>query len=160
MTPELIDPLTETEKHMTRICLDGALVPAEQAVNPVTDQGLLRGDGVFEVARLYDGIPYALDAHLERMRRSAENLRLPLDLDAVAADTPRCWTRAPGDAALRMLVTRGGHRVAIIEALPISRPRSPSAASPTRPRACSTGSSRSPTRRTCSARDGPRARLR
>ena len=104
---------------MTLICLDGALVPAEQAVIPVTDQGLLRGDGVFEVVRLYDGIPYALDAHLERMRRSAENLRLPLDLAAVAADAAALLDATrPGDAALRILVTRGGHRVAIVEALP------------------------------------------
>jgi len=45
-------------------CIDGQLVPQAQAVIPVTDLGLLRGDGVFEVIRLYGGRPYALDAHL------------------------------------------------------------------------------------------------
>ncbi len=104
---------------MTLICLDGAIVPAEQALIPVTDEGLLRGDGVFEVVRLYDGVPYALDEHLQRMRRSAENLRLPLDIDAVAGDAAALLAATqPGDAAMRMLATRGGHRVALIEALP------------------------------------------
>jgi branched-chain amino acid aminotransferase len=104
---------------MSQICLDGVLVPAEAAVIPVTDEGLLRGDGVFEVVRLYAGVPFALEEHLQRMRRSAENLRLELDIEAVAADVARVLAaNQPGDAALRVLATRGGHRVAIVEALP------------------------------------------
>ena len=56
---------------------------------PITDDGLLRGDGVFEVVRLYDGIPYALDEHLMRMSNSAENLRLPFAPEAVRAGGAR-----------------------------------------------------------------------
>jgi branched-chain amino acid aminotransferase len=40
-------------------CVDGVLVPVAKAAIPVTDEGLLRGDGVFEVLRLYDGVPFA-----------------------------------------------------------------------------------------------------
>ena len=65
-------------------CIDGRAGRAAEATIPVTDQGLIRGDGVFEVIRLYAGRPYALDAHLERLERSAAGLRLPLDVDAVA----------------------------------------------------------------------------
>ena len=104
---------------MTLACLDGEILPAEEARIPVTDEGLLRGDGVFEVMRLYDGRPYAMDPHLERMRRSADNLRLPIDIDAVREDAVSLLgAAAPGDAMLRVLVTRGGHRVALIEPLP------------------------------------------
>jgi branched-chain amino acid aminotransferase len=104
---------------MAQICVDGVLVPAEEAVIPVTDEGLLRGDGVFEAVRLYDGVPFGLDAHMRRMRLSAENLRLPLDVDAVTADVLAVIAaNAPGDAAVRVLATRGGHRVALIESLP------------------------------------------
>lgn len=104
---------------MAQICLDGVMVPAERAVIPVTDEGLLRGDGVFEVVRLYDGVPFALEAHMQRMARSAENLRLALDVEAVAADVAAVIAaNRPGDAAVRVLATRGGHRVAIVEALP------------------------------------------
>ncbi|HEX2087610.1 MAG TPA: aminotransferase class IV [Solirubrobacteraceae bacterium] len=97
-------------------CLDGAIVAAEEAVVPVTDEGLLRGDGVFEVVRLYGGRPFALDEHLARMQRSAHRLRLPLDVDAVRADVDTLLAAAaPGDARLRILVTRGGRRILLVE---------------------------------------------
>jgi 4-amino-4-deoxychorismate lyase len=69
---------------------DGAAVavPADQPVVTAFDQGLGRGDGVFEsVAVVDDGTPH-LAAHLARLARSAELLDL--------AD--------PGDAAWRALV--------------------------------------------------------
>ena len=57
-------------------CLDGAIVPLADARIPVTDAGLLRGDGVFEVMRLYDGRPFAREQHLALVRmRAAENHR-------------------------------------------------------------------------------------
>jgi len=104
---------------MDLACLDGVVVPKDEARLPVTDEGLLRGDGVFEVMRLYDGRPYALDEHLARMGRSAQTLRLELDTAAVAADVEALLAAAqPGDALLRVLATRGGHRVALIEEMP------------------------------------------
>ena len=66
--------------------LDGTVTDASQAQIPATDDGFLRGDGVFEVMRLYGGRPFALDDHLTRLGRSAANLRLPIDLEAVRAD--------------------------------------------------------------------------
>ena len=52
---------------MALACLDGVVGDAEETLIPVTDEGLLRGDGVFEVVRLYGGRPFALDDHLARM---------------------------------------------------------------------------------------------
>jgi branched-subunit amino acid aminotransferase/4-amino-4-deoxychorismate lyase len=99
--------------------LDGVVMPADEVRIPATDDGLLRGDGVFEVMRLYDGRPFALDDHLARMERSAANLRLPLDTDAVRADIAGLLDAGrPGDGALRVLVTRGGRRMAFLEPLP------------------------------------------
>ena len=62
--------------------LDGVLGAPGATTIPVTDEGLLRGDGVFEVVRLYDGVPFALDDHLARLLRSADGMRLPVDLGA------------------------------------------------------------------------------
>ena len=45
---------------MSLASLDGLIGPAEEARIPVTDEGLLRGDGAFEVMRLYGGRPFAL----------------------------------------------------------------------------------------------------
>ena len=98
--------------------LDGDVIDVARAQIPVTDEGLLRGDGVFEVVRLYDGAPYGLEEHLERMQRSAATLRLPFDIDAVRDDAEKLLECSePADGALRLLVTRGGRRIGIVEDL-------------------------------------------
>lgn len=100
-------------------CVDGDVMPAEEARISVLDEGLLRGDGVFEVARVYGGVPYALDEHLERMQRSAAGLRLPLDPEALAADASALLhaAHASADGYMRMVVTRGGRRIVLLEPL-------------------------------------------
>jgi len=100
--------------------LDGEIMPAAEARIPATDEGLLRGDGAFEVIRVYDGRPFALEEHLERLARSAANLRLPVDLEAVRADAHRLLARAgagPDHEALRIVLTRGGRRLLLTEPL-------------------------------------------
>jgi branched-chain amino acid aminotransferase len=91
--------------------------PAEAHI-PVTDEGLLRGDGVFEVVRVYDGRPFAMDEHVRRMANSAANLRLEIDLGALQADVDAVLAQVgPVDGVLRMLFTRGGHRIVLVEPL-------------------------------------------
>ena len=46
--------------------VDGRITPTAEAVIPLADDGLYRGDGAFEVIRLYGGRPFALAEHLER----------------------------------------------------------------------------------------------
>jgi branched-chain amino acid aminotransferase len=106
--------------------VDGAIMLAAEATIPATDEGLLRGDGVFEVVRVYDGKPFALEAHLQRLQRSAVNLRLPLDLESVRADAARLLAQAgsgPDHDLLRIVITRGGRRVLLTEPLPATRER-------------------------------------
>ncbi|MFL5755173.1 MAG: aminotransferase class IV, partial [Chloroflexota bacterium] len=104
-------------------CLDGRIAPADETYVPATDEGLLRGDGVFEVIRVYDGAPFALDDHLARIQRSAANLRLelpPIELvreEALALIDQR---GGPFAGALRVVVTRGGRRLLLTEPLPAS----------------------------------------
>ncbi len=100
--------------------LDGEVMPAAEATIPATDEGLLRGDGVFEVIRVYDGRPFAFEEHMARLERSAANLRLPLDLEAVRSDAHRLLAQAgagPPHEALRIVVTRGGRRLLLTEPL-------------------------------------------
>jgi branched-chain amino acid aminotransferase len=100
--------------------LDGEIMPASEATIPATDDGLIRGDGAFEVVRVYDGRPFAFDEHLRRLERSAANLRLPLDVEAVRAEANRLLAHAgvgPDHATLRVVVTRGGRRLMLTEPL-------------------------------------------
>lgn len=98
-------------------CIDGAIVPAATATVPIADDGLLRGDGVFEVARVYAGRVFALDEHLERMAGSAARLRLEVDVEAVRDDVEALLAAAEDafDGQVRVLVTRGGCRIARLE---------------------------------------------
>src|SRR4051795_3011933 len=101
---------------MSLASLDGQIGPVDDVRIPVTDEGLLRGDGAFEVMRLYSGRPFALTDHLERLRRSCEGLRLQPALDALGRELAALLEAAgPIDALLRVVVTRGGRRIAIAE---------------------------------------------
>jgi branched-chain amino acid aminotransferase len=94
---------------------------ASSATIPATDEGLLRGDGVFEVIRLYAGRPFAFEEHLQRLERSASNLRLALDVEAVRSDAWRLLRHAGtgrDHELLRIVVTRGGKRLLLTESLP------------------------------------------
>ena len=105
---------------MITACVDGALVPLAEARIPVTDEGLLRGDGVFEVMRLYDGVPFARQRHLERMARSAQNMRLE-STSAISLAIPTRCSRRPSRAMglPRLIATRSSHRIVLIEPLPV-----------------------------------------
>src|SRR5918992_5565878 len=99
--------------------VDGAITPTEEARIPVTDEGLLRGDGGFEVLRVYGGRPFALDDHFARLGRTCAGLRLETDLDALRDEALALLERAAEpDSLLRLVVTRGGRRIAIVEPLP------------------------------------------
>ncbi len=103
----------------TLASLDGRISAPHEAVIPVTEEGFLRGDGAFEVLRVYGGRPFALDDHLRRLAGSAAGLRLEADLSAVRADVEAVLAQAgPSDGILRIVLTRGGRRLVMAEELP------------------------------------------
>ena len=98
--------------------VDGVKMPRTQAVIAATDEGLLRGDGAFEVARLYRGIPFAWDDHVKRLQRSCAALRLVLDPDLLDAEAKALLEDAgPVDGLLRVVITRAGRRLLLLEPL-------------------------------------------
>lgn len=57
--------------------MNGRLLPDPHAPAVlVSDHGLTVGDGVFEAVKVVDGLPFALDRHLERLEASARGLGL------------------------------------------------------------------------------------
>jgi branched-chain amino acid aminotransferase len=104
---------------MSLASIDGRITPTGEAQISITDEGLLRGDGAFEVMRLYGGRPFALRDHLDRLRHSCDGLRLDADHDAVEAELAALLEEAgPVDALLRVVLTRGGRRIGMVEPLP------------------------------------------
>ena len=51
----MADQVTAPTTTAELACVDGRTMPAQEATIPATDEGLLRGDGAFEVIRVYDG---------------------------------------------------------------------------------------------------------
>ncbi len=99
--------------------VDGRITPTDEATIGLKDDGLYRGDGAFEVIRLYDGRAFALDDHIARLERSAASLRLEFDRVALLAEIAALLDeQGPVDGQLRLLVTRGGRRIAATENVP------------------------------------------
>jgi D-alanine transaminase len=67
-------------------CLNGELMPVDQARIPVWDRGFLFGDAVYEVCRLYQGCCWLEDEHMARLRRSLAAIELTnVDLEGLTA---------------------------------------------------------------------------
>lgn len=99
--------------------VNGAVSAPDDAHIPVTDESLLRGDGAFEVIRLYDGRPFAMEDHYARLGRSCAGLRLTFDEEAVRTEMADLLAQAgPQDGLLRIVITRGGRRIGIVEPVP------------------------------------------
>ena len=93
--------------------VDGEYVDSDAAQLPVDDLAVLRGYGIFDFTRTYGGRPFRLDAHLQRLQRSAELilLELPLSVAEIRDVTLETLARngypGRGEARLRLVVTGG-----------------------------------------------------
>ncbi|WP_091970579.1 aminodeoxychorismate lyase [Propionibacterium cyclohexanicum] len=86
------------------------LVDSHDPQVPVTDLGVTRGDGIFEVIGVVHGRPLALDAHLRRLANSAAMLDLPaLELEAIRAAVLKTidLDEHREELSVKIVVTRG-----------------------------------------------------
>ncbi|MHB8468755.1 MAG: aminotransferase class IV [Gaiellaceae bacterium] len=80
-------------------------VPPDEPVFHADDLGVLRGRAVFETLRVYDGAPFRLGEHLDRLASSAARVGLPAPDRAGLEAAAR--TVLDGDAVLRLLWSAG-----------------------------------------------------
>jgi len=116
------------------VYVSGRFVSLDEASVPLTDRGLLFGDGIYEVYRVYRGRPFRLKEHFERLRRSATEIRLALpetDWIALHAELAERNGLRDADWTVYVQVTRGapasrGHAFPAVETPPtlfvIARP--------------------------------------
>jgi branched-chain amino acid aminotransferase len=85
--------------------LNGVAVSPSEPHLSLLDRGFTLADGVFETMRVYEGVVFRLDAHLERLRCGVRLLEIPLPgglRDHVAAAAA-----GSAHASLRLTVSRG-----------------------------------------------------
>ncbi|HEY4600471.1 MAG TPA: branched-chain-amino-acid transaminase [Cerasibacillus sp.] len=92
------------------IYLNGEFVKKEDAVVSVYDHGFLYGDGVFEGIRLYDGVVFRLEEHVDRLYDSAKSIMLDIpyskqEMSDVIVETLRKNELQSG--YIRVVVSRG-----------------------------------------------------
>lgn len=108
--------MTAATSQLIAVLGRGVVDPDEPAVAG-DDLGLTRGDGCFDAMRLVVGDAMSdgaaridfLDGHLARFARSAAPLGIPCDVDAwrLLIDEACAAWREPGEAVLRVMLTRG-----------------------------------------------------
>jgi len=95
-----------------KVWVDGAVVEADEARVSVFDHGLTVGDGVFETAKVVDGVPFALTRHLDRLASSARGLGLTPPEDGALRDAVAVALAANANAVaagpLRLRITLTG----------------------------------------------------
>lgn len=95
------------------VYLNGRLVPDSQATISVHDSGFTLGDCIYEAARTFNGVPFKLDAHFDRLFRSLQYARIELGMsrEELAAATQRVIEAnrplLPDDFWMYFYVTRG-----------------------------------------------------
>jgi D-alanine transaminase len=93
----------------TLACLNGEIMPVEQARVPVWDRGFLFGDSVYEVWRMYRGRLWIEPQHLARLRRSLNELEFPpVDLKRLMERAHRTMAASQvQDGTVYVQITRG-----------------------------------------------------
>lgn len=90
--------------------LNGELVPMADAKISVEDRGFQFADGVYEVIRLYNGKPFTLADHLERLERSCGGIamEMPMPRAQLVTEIARFLANAPmKEGMIYVQVTRG-----------------------------------------------------
>jgi 4-amino-4-deoxychorismate lyase len=85
------------------------IVDPDEPVLHADDEGLIRGRAAFETTRVYNGRPFKLDEHLDRLTGSAARIGLPeVDRDECHSLAAAALDEAgAGDCALRLYWTAG-----------------------------------------------------
>jgi D-alanine transaminase len=61
---------------MSKVFLNGKLLPVEDAKVSVLDRGFIFGDGVYELIPVYSRVPFRLEEHLARLERSLGEVKI------------------------------------------------------------------------------------
>ena len=63
------------------ILTQGSFAHKDALLFPYEERGIQFGDGVYEVIRIYEGNPYLMEEHIDRLYRSLAAIRIQINLD-------------------------------------------------------------------------------
>ncbi|WP_368985532.1 D-amino-acid transaminase [Caldifermentibacillus hisashii] len=63
---------------MGKVIFNGHIVDREKAIIHIEDRGFQFGDGVYEVIRIYNGKPFTLKEHIDRLYASAQKIYMEI----------------------------------------------------------------------------------
>lgn len=98
------------EGYPQEVYLNGQWLPSSKARISVFDRGFMLGDGIYEVTPFYQGKPFQLQAHLERLQGCLEKIRITFDaflLKEILFQSVFRAGLADRDCAVYVQVTRG-----------------------------------------------------
>jgi branched-chain amino acid aminotransferase len=104
--------------------VDGTFVPAQEAKIPVDDLAVLRGIGVCDIMRTFQGRPYFVDEHIDRLVESGKKigLSLPWNRPEIKQIVLQTLEKNPGLAEMNIrIVITGGSSPDFLT--PTGRPR-------------------------------------
>ncbi len=106
----IIGSLERIGSNRMKVWLNGSLIEEKQAALSVSDHGTLYGDGVFEGVRIYNGKIFQCQRHVDRLYRSAKEIRLAIPHTKQEIVEAMEQTIAANDLVngyIRLVVTRG-----------------------------------------------------
>lgn len=93
--------------------VNGLITPANEAKVSILDRGFLYGDSIYEVTRTYQGVPFYLDEHFDRLENSARLARMKISQtreflrDEIRRTVLACGPVRGDDVFVRYTITRG-----------------------------------------------------
>jgi branched-chain amino acid aminotransferase len=107
-------------QRQTILNLNGKIIPLADANVSVFDRSFLYGDSLYEVVRTYQGKPFRLKEHLERMQKSAALCQMVFsqtsaEYEAEILKSIAAFRAQPGhandDVYARIIVSRGSGKI-------------------------------------------------
>ncbi|MDB4581547.1 D-amino-acid transaminase [Draconibacterium sp.] len=96
------------------VYLNGEFLPKEEAKISPNDRGFIFADGVYEVAKYYNGKPFRYNDHIERLKRSLAELSIDFkDIEGLEGIFEKLLSENGMDnihAGIYVQITRGTHK--------------------------------------------------
>ena len=98
------------KSYPKEVFFNGEWMKPEDATVSVFDRGFMFGDGIYEVTPFYEGKPFKLEEHLQRLQYCLEEIQIDFDafsLEPVMREAVSRGNLEEEDAAVYIQITRG-----------------------------------------------------